>query len=639
MHKRLSQLINEFSPAAGNDDQLRQFLDKLSVILDENDSEKQALEKSLSITATELGNINQQFKDQLTDVKNYQKEIEISYSKQRALIDASREAVITFSANGELDQFNKSFCGFLNINEAEIHQYSTKQFIKALLKKVKKPDKILRIIKKINQNNLSHFQGFLESKDNRHYEFHTIPEMVADRYIGRAWNFRDITDLRNQQLQLAHQANHDTLTNLPNRSFINHRIKQGLKVAKRNNRNLAVLFLDLDDFKKINDTIGHKEGDRFLIAISKKIKNTVREIDTVGRLGGDEFIVVAEDFNELSEIEFIYKRVLKLFTKPFTIKGNHYSISCSIGISTFPKDGDTPEELIRKADMAMYEAKRKGKQGIYYYDEHLEKTLLQQVSIEEQLLRALQNNEFVLYYQPKVHLLTHELTGVEALVRWQKPNGSLVLPAEFIPFAESIGVISDITEKIITIVLEQITQWKNTAMEKVPISINFSARDLVNETLINTIIDAIQAETIHPESIEIELTETAIFEDIDYIKGLIKRLKAFHIKVAIDDFGTGYSSLSHLQHLNIDYLKIDKSFVNGIGSSYQSRSIVKSILDVGLNLGIGVIAEGIETEFERDFLRRNGCPFGQGYFFKEPIAAEELLNLNHLNMPGLKTDT
>lgn len=629
MHKRLLQLIREYSPAAVNSDSLKNLLDELSKILDENDTEKQALEESLSATAAQLGNINEQFKEQLSDVKNYQQEIEISYSKQRALINASREAVITFTADGQLDQFNQSICTFLGIEESDIRQYSTKKFVKTLLSKVKKPEKILRIIKKINANNLSHFQGFLESKDNRHYEFHTIPEVIAQRYIGRAWNFRDITDLRNQQLQLAHQANHDTLTNLPNRSFINHRIKQGLRLAKRNKRNLAVLFIDLDDFKKINDTIGHKEGDRFLIAISKKIQGTVREIDTVGRLGGDEFIIVAEDFNHLSEIEYIYQRILSLFDEPFTMKGNHYSISCSIGISTFPKDGNTPEELIRKADMAMYEAKRNGKQGIYYYDEHLEKTLLQQVSIEEQLLNALQNNEFILYYQPKVHLLTNEMTGVEALIRWKKPDNTLTPPSEFIPFAESIGIISDITEKIIAIVFAQINQWQGTPMQDVPVSINFSARDMVNDTLINMLIEAIQTETISADSIEIELTETAIFEDIDYIKSLIKRLKAYNIKVAIDDFGTGYSSLSHLQHLNIDYLKIDKSFVNGIGSSYQSRSIVKSILDIGLNLGIGVIAEGIETEFERDFLRRNGCPFAQGYFFKPPVLADELLTLDN----------
>jgi len=211
MHKRLSHLIKKYSPAAVDDKNLKTLLGELSKLLDVNDTEKQALEKTLSATATELGSINKQFIEQLSDVKNYQQEIEISYSKQRALINASREAVITFTADGELDQFNQSICTFLGVAEAEIRQYSTKNFIKVLLSKVKKPEKILRIIKKINKNNFSQFQGFLESKDNRHYEFHSIPEVVADRYIGRAWNFRDITDLRNQQLQLAHQASHDTI--------------------------------------------------------------------------------------------------------------------------------------------------------------------------------------------------------------------------------------------------------------------------------------------------------------------------------------------------------------------------------------------------------------------------------------------
>ena len=630
MHKRLLALIKKHPELADKSHKLKHILEDVSEVFVELDGEKDAAEKSLATTAEELAYINQKFRAQLADVQNYQKEIDIAYSKQKALINASREAVITFTHDGKVDQFNHSICKLLNIDETDIQHFSTAKLSRALLSKIKKPEKISQLIRKINQNKLAQFQGYIESKDNRYYEFHTFPEMLTERYIGRAWTIRDITDLRRQQLQLAHQANHDTLTNLPNRSFINHRIKQGLKVARRNDRNLAVLFIDLDDFKKINDTIGHKEGDRFLIAIAKKIQKTIREIDTVGRLGGDEFIIVAEDFNQISEIELIYQRILKLFHEPFSIRGNHYSISCSIGISTFPKDGATPEELIRKADMAMYEAKRNGKQGVYYYDEHLEKTLLQQVSIEEQLLNAVKNDEFILYFQPKVHLFTNEVTGAEALVRWKTADGELIHPSEFIPFAESIGIISDITEKVILLALEQIKQWQDTALKNIPVSINFSARDLVNETLINIIFDAIEDGSISAENIEIELTETAIFEDIEFVKSLLKRLKAHHIKVAIDDFGTGYSSLSHLQHLNIDYLKIDKSFVNGISNSYQSRSIVKSILDVGLNLGIGVIAEGIESEFERDFLRRNGCPFGQGYYFKPPLLADEFLALGKL---------
>ena len=625
MHKLLSRIIRKNNKGNLDLSPYQKLFDAISSAFNQFDEDRNMLERSLTLTSKELNAINQQLSCQLDEVNNYKQAIEVSYIKQEALLNSSREAIFSFSKNGKLEKVNRSGLLFFNLKKDEIENKTEKQIVKLLLKRITKKVRFEKSINKLESNKLNSTQGYFETNDHKHYEYYSIPEILNGEYIGRAWCLRNVTELREKQIQLSHQANHDALTDLPNRPFILESLKHEIINANRCNTQVSVLFIDLDDFKKINDSIGHEEGDLFLIGISKRIRSTLRKEDVLGRLGGDEFIIILKNFSDKGEIKDIYQRILSIFEKPFPIKGNEYIISCSIGMSTFPKDGKNPEELIRKADMAMYQAKKNGKKNIHFYNEELEKDIIERISLESKLQNAISHNEFILHYQPKVDLLNGQLKGLEALIRWKQKDTGLTYPDHFIPLAENMGLISNITMLVVEMVFNQLELWKNTPLENTPVSINISAIDFSNKNFIDWIFNLIQAKNIKPGTIEFELTETVLFDDIDYVKEILKKLHNHGIAISVDDFGTGYSSFSYLRDLDIDYLKIDKSFIQDIEYNSQSRAIVKSIIDIGINLNVDIIAEGIETEYEKYFLRKSGCLIGQGYYFSKPLPPQDLL--------------
>jgi diguanylate cyclase (GGDEF)-like protein len=625
MHKLLSRIIRKNNKGNLDLSPYQKLFDAISSAFNQFDEDRNMLERSLTLTSKELNAINQQLSCQLDEVNNYKQAIEVSYIKQEALLNSSREAIFSFSKNGKLEKVNRSGLLFFNLKKDEIENKTEKQIVKLLLKRITKKVRFEKSINKLESNKLNSIQGYFETNDHKHYEYYSIPEILNGEYIGRAWCLRNVTELREKQIQLSHQANHDALTDLPNRPFILESLKHEIINANRCNTQVSVLFIDLDDFKKINDSIGHEEGDLFLIGISKRIRSTLRKEDVLGRLGGDEFIIILKNFSDKGEIKDIYQRILSIFEKPFPIKGNEYIISCSIGMSTFPKDGKNPEELIRKADMAMYQAKKNGKKNIHFYNEELEKDIIERISLESKLQNAIAHNEFILHYQPKVDLLNGQLKGLEALIRWKQKDTGLTYPDHFIPLAENMGLISNITMLVVEMVFNQLELWKNTQLENTPVSINISAIDFSNKNFIDWIFNLIQAKNIKPGTIEFELTETVLFDDIDYVKEILKKLHNHGIAISVDDFGTGYSSFSYLRDLDIDYLKIDKSFIQDIEHNSQSRAIVKSIIDIGINLNVDIIAEGIETEYEKYFLRKSGCLIGQGYYFSKPLPPQDLL--------------
>lgn len=435
-----------------------------------------------------------------------------------------------------------------------------------------------------------------------------------------------ITEIQNSQELLKHQAYHDDLTGLPNRINIMNTIHHALALAKRHQQECAILFIDLDDFKKINDTAGHNEGDRFLIEASKRLKSILRESDTLGRLGGDEFIIILENIASGTQITDIYSRALKSLSAPFIVDGNPYVVSCSIGISDFPQDGTTAEELIRKADMAMYQAKKLGKNRFHYFDESLERLAIHRVKTEENLREAIENNEFVLYYQPKIQInhQQEKLVGVEALIRWKKEDGTIIYPDSFIPIAEKCGLIKNLTKWVITESCRQLKQWENTSLANIPISVNISAIDVADNGFVDSTLSILEAYDTPGHLINLELTESVFFDDIDTVNYKLEKLHNNNITISLDDFGTGYSSLSYLQDLQIDYLKIDKSFIMGMSNNKKSLAIVKSIIDMGKNLGLTVIAEGVETLEDKEILIKADCHIAQGYLYSRPIEASQL---------------
>lgn len=626
MNKLLKRLLRKHLPSSISQEDIQPLTQAFADILEQNDQDRLMLERSLMLTSDELNDINLKLKRQLNEMKSVKGELEISLVKQRALFDASPEAVVSFRMNGTIEQANLAALEFINLTKEQAANLNSKQTLRTFLSRVSNPSEFKKEIRYGDATFTTKKSGYFETVDGRYFHYQSEPEVFDGMTIGRVFCFRDITDIKKSQELLEHQAYHDSLTGLPNRVYLSDRLDHAIKIAKRNKHKTAILFIDLDDFKKINDTAGHEQGDQFLKDVTSRIQSTLRESDILGRLGGDEFLVILEDISNQNQTIEIHERILRIFEKPFDVKGNLYTISCSIGISIYPQDGLYPDELIRKADMAMYQAKRLGKNTFHYFDDSLERIAIHRVKLENELRQAIAEDQFYLVFQPKVSLISEELEGAEALIRWKKPNGTEVYPDQFIPTAETMGLITEISYWVIKEACRTLKEWKETEFSNTSISINLSAIDFAQESFVENLLSIVKDYEIDPSLLEIELTETVLFENILKINQAISKLKQHSIKISIDDFGTGYSSFSYLQDLDIDYLKIDKSFVIDMQSKPKSLAIVKSIVDIGCNLGLKVIAEGIESRYELNQLMAAGCHMGQGYYFSKPLTQAQLKN-------------
>lgn len=439
---------------------------------------------------------------------------------------------------------------------------------------------------------------------------------------------RDISERKKSEKRIKDMAYHDALTNLPNRYFFNDYMKKILSNAN-NEQKIAVIFIDLDRFKIINDTMGHAFGDILLKEVSKRLIKCVRKQDVVCRYGGDEFIILMNDIDE-SKVIKVAKRIIKEFNSPFLIGNQEIFTSPSIGISLYPTDGDDVESIVKNADMAMYHAKEKGRNNFKFYKSNLSQDIYRKMDLENGLRKALDNNEFTIHYQPKFNLGTGKILGMEALIRWKHPKYGLIPPNEFIPLAEETGLIIDIGKWVLKTACKQNKIWQEAGLPSIDIAVNISARQFQQSNFLNIIKEVLEETKLNPVHLQLEITES-IMQNIDELNLILNELKKIGIQVSVDDFGTGYSSLSILQQLSIDTLKIDKSFVNDITVGLNTSPIVKTIIDMGNNLGLNVIAEGIENEEQINFLKQNKCFIGQGYFFSKPLPADEIEKIFKVN--------
>jgi len=443
-------------------------------------------------------------------------------------------------------------------------------------------------------------------------------------YIGIQ---NDITESRRYQEELEHQANYDTLTGLPNRNLLHDRLKQAVAYARRYQKAMAVAFIDLDNFKLVNDSLGHSAGDRLLTTVADRLKACVRNSDTAARLSGDEFVLILFDQTDDTVIHNTMQRILNEVSLPCRLEDRDFYVSCSIGYSIFPEDGETDEVLLKNADAAMYHAKEAGRNNFQAYTPDMEVKATERLELGGDLRLALENNEFYLCYQPRVSLADGRIIGVEALIRWQHPKLGLVSPADFIPIAEESGLISPIGEWALRTACAQGKAWLDTGLPPITMSVNLSARQFIKKDLIQT-IEKILAETgWPPELLELELTESLIMHNAELFIITLNNLKTLGIKLAVDDFGTGFSSLAYLKRFPIDRLKIDRSFVHDVAADHDSSAIARAVIHLGHSMGLKVLAEGVETPEELEFLRAHDCDELQGYFFSEPLIAESLVKL------------
>ncbi|BBE49783.1 putative signaling protein [Ferriphaselus amnicola] len=443
-------------------------------------------------------------------------------------------------------------------------------------------------------------------------------ELANPAVDGIVVHSRDITEHKQSQQTIWNLAHHDALTGLPNRSLLQDRILQAIHQAHREGHKLAVLFLDLDHFKHINDSLGHHVGDALLQVAAQRIESCLREGDTVARLGGDEFVVLLPSFQSDADVVMVADKILEELGKPFEIDGHGLHIGVSIGISQYPRDGKEPGHLMRMADAAMYHAKANGRNNAQFFTEQIDSVARERLQVENGLRLAIQQGELRLYYQPLVDLKTNVVVGMEALIRWEHPERGLLSPGSFVEIAEDTGLISIIGEWILGEACHQAKQWNDQGFA-LQVAINLSVRQFDSGNLHQTIVHALRQSGLPARQLKLEITESTMISNIEETSQLLERLRSLGIQIAIDDFGTGYSSLSYLKRFPIDTLKIDQSFVRDIGVDTDDEAIVTAIIAVAHSLKMGLVAEGIETERQLDFLRGLGCDIGQGYYFSKPL--------------------
>jgi len=449
----------------------------------------------------------------------------------------------------------------------------------------------------------------------------------AGRVTGAVIVFHDVSASRAMSVKMTHSAEHDVVTNLPNRVLLNDRITQSIALARRQNRPIAVIFLDLDRFKYINDSLGHAIGDQLLQSVSKRLLASVRSSDTVSRQGGDEFVILLSGITHPGDAATSARKILLSLTAPHSIGGRHLHIDGSIGISVYPEDGQDPETLIKNADTAMYHAKERGRNNFQFFKAEMNLKVVERQSVEGSLHQALERGEFLLHYQPKINLDTGAITGVEALIRWQQPDRGLLSPSQFVPIAEDCGLIVQIGRWVLREACRQACAWQNAGLTPLPIAVNVSAVEFRDKGFVYGVQAILRETGLEARYLELELTESVLMEDAEATVSVLQELKMMGVHLAVDDFGTGYSSLSYLRQFPIDVLKIDQSFVHQITADPDDSSIVSAIIHMGKSLKYLVIAEGIETREQRTYLQTQLCAEGQGYLFSRPLAAAQFAHL------------
>ena len=435
--------------------------------------------------------------------------------------------------------------------------------------------------------------------------------------------FDDITEVHRKDEHIRHQAYHDALTGLPNRLLLHDRLGHAIEVAKREQSQVAVMFIDLDRFKVVNDSLGHDVGDLLLIEITERLKECLRKSDTVARLGGDEFVVVVSDFDGIGEVAEVADKILRAVALPLTLKNHEVQVGASVGIAFFPQDGEDVTALMKDADTAMYRAKGGGRNTFRFFDAKMDGAAVERLLLEAALRHALANGEFQLYYQPKIYLSTGKLSGVEALIRWNSPDRGLVAPDIFIPLAEETGLIVGIGDWVIEEACQQMAEWDHRASLMIPVAINVSAQQFLDHRFADKVSALLVRHQIEPSRLEIELTESTVMADPERAVTQFKQLREVGVTISVDDFGTGYSSLAYLKRLPLDTIKIDRSFIRKIDSEGDNAAIVRAIIALGGALGMSTIAEGVETAEEERHLREAGCDRAQGFMYTKPLPSDQ----------------
>jgi diguanylate cyclase (GGDEF)-like protein/PAS domain S-box-containing protein len=543
-----------------------------------------------------------------------------AYHLAKIAFENASEGMMVMDANANILSINKSFTAITGFNQQEV--FGTVP--KALQVTEREAWRHLQLDGQWRAELLNH------RKNGEAYQERLTVNAVKNQqdetiyYVGV---FADITEAKHSQNRLHELVNHDPLTGLPNRRLFNELLEHAIKRAEREHHQIALLFVDLDRFKAINDSLGHQVGDKLLYEVSKRIHHAMRDSDIVARLGGDEFLVMMDMIKHPQDAALIAQKIIYALQVEFFIDGKEIFIGASVGISIFPKDGSDVDSLIKAADIAMYQVKNRGKNNHCFYSEDLSKNAVERFTIESQLRHALERNQFEMYYQPQISLLTGDIIGAEALIRWRHPDLGLVSPARFIPIAEETGLIVQIGEWVLRQAALQAIQWINDGYTMQWISVNVSGVQIMRSNFYDTVYGILIETNCNPNILELEITESTVMQNTEFVIDTFNNIKQLGVRVAIDDFGTGYSSLSNLKRLPLDKIKIDQSFVRGLPDDLDDAAITNTINAMACSLGFTVIAEGVETLAQATFLKNMGCLEAQGYLYSKPVTAAEFTKL------------
>ncbi|MBC2582932.1 EAL domain-containing protein [Clostridium sp. DJ247] len=559
--------------------------------------------------------------NRLIRARNTEKILQQSEAFARSIIDHAVEGIVTIDIEGIIRYVNPSV--------EKIFDYTSKDIV---------GESISIIFPKLSYNDLIYLEAeekFINT--NREVIGHkkdcstipielTISKFNVDEKPYFTMMMRDITERKRYEETIKYQAFYDSLTGLPNRLLLKERIAIEISRYKQTNEKLVVMFLDLDRFKLINDTLGHDIGDKLLEEVAKKLKGCISGDATIARIGGDEFVILLPGLIHEENVGQVANRILQVIRQPIIIENHELYLTISIGVAIYPDDGEDGEALLTNADVAMYRAKEHGKNNFHLYTAALNAKALERLTLENSLRRALEYKEFVVHYQPKVNAKTEEIIGMEALIRWQHPNWGLVSPLKFIPIAEETGLIVPIGEWVLYTACAHNKSLQNVGFPPVTVAVNLSSRQFELQDLTKIVLKVLEETGLEPQYLELEITESIAMQNIEHTLKTISKLRAIGVKFSIDDFGTGYSSLSQLNNFAVNKLKIDKSFVEKVGGNEDNSIIASTVLALGKSLELIVVAEGVENQEQVNFFKQNNCDEMQGYFFGKPMSSEAFQN-------------
>ncbi|OKL37829.1 bifunctional diguanylate cyclase/phosphodiesterase [Domibacillus mangrovi] len=566
-------------------------------------------------------------RNDITLRKRMEEEIRKSEEKYRLITENSSDLILTIDKEGRLLYISPSHMALLGYDLIEM-ELSLSSLFQCVHEEDRERvfDNIQAVITKERGSSQLEFRILTKSGD------HVDVEAKVNSIFDPSGNvkklvlvMRDISERKKTEQTIYQLAYHDTLTELPNRRFFMDYLRKEVHKANLSSSQLAVMFVDVDRFKNINDSYGHEIGDLILIETAKRIKECLRSTDLVARIGGDEFTILLTNVSDTEDVEIIAQRIKERFHVPIESEGKLHNLSCSIGIALFPSDGKDVDDLLKRADMALYTVKEQGRNGYMFFHPGMEERSLERILLENELKKAIQQEQFYIDYQPKMNLSSGQLIGMEALVRWDHPELGRISPGKFIPIAEETGLILPLGEWVLRHGCKQNKEWQNQGYPPLRVSVNLSTKQFYQSNLLDKIKEILNETELEPEWLELEITES-IFTDIDQAIATLQEIRKLGVHISIDDFGTGYSSFSYIKHLPVDTLKIDASFIRDIDQNKESQAIVKAILDIAQTLGLNVIAEGIESQEQLIALSEDGCSQGQGFLFSKPLSIHEFEN-------------